>query len=90
MLLRETSLDESRLRRLFPPLAYYSWCAATLIAAARRLLLDPLEIGPIRLVGVGFSGLSEIRQEPLFPDLDAWAEPTDTQSAATPTVTTSG
>ena len=33
MLLRETSLDESRLRRLFPPLAYYSWCAATLIAA---------------------------------------------------------
>ena len=40
--------------------------------AARRLLLDPLEVGPIRLVGVGFSGLSEVRQESLFPDLELW------------------
>ncbi|KAA1250590.1 DNA polymerase IV [Mycobacterium simiae] len=44
--------------------------AGALIAVARRLLLDPLEIGPIRLLGVGFSGLSEVRQESLFPDLD--------------------
>ncbi|MCF6385934.1 DNA polymerase IV [Mycobacterium sp. MBM] len=43
--------------------------ATQLIATARRLLLDPLEIGPIRLVGVGFSGLSDVRQESLFPDL---------------------
>ena len=45
-----------------------------LIAMARRLLLDPLEIGPIRLVGVGFSGLSDVRQESLFPDLELVAE----------------
>jgi DNA polymerase-4 len=37
---------------------------------ARRLLLDPHEIGPIRLLGVGFSGLSDVRQESLFPDLE--------------------
>jgi DNA polymerase IV len=41
-----------------------------LIAVARRLLLDPREIGPIRLLGVGFSGLSDVRQESLFPDLE--------------------
>ncbi|MGV7697752.1 DNA polymerase IV [Mycobacterium kansasii] len=44
--------------------------AGALIAVARRLLLDPIEIGPIRLLGVGFSGLSEVQQESLFPDLD--------------------
>jgi DNA polymerase IV len=43
---------------------------ATLIATARRLLLDPVEVGPIRLLGVGFSGLSEVRQESLFPELE--------------------
>lgn len=43
---------------------------AALIATARRLLLDPVEIGPIRLLGVGFSGLSDVLQESLFPDLD--------------------
>ncbi|MGU3499114.1 DNA polymerase IV [Mycobacterium sp. C31M] len=51
-------------------LPYASTDAATLVATARRLLLDPLEVGPIRLVGVGFSGLSEVQQESLFPDLD--------------------
>ncbi len=55
-------------------LPYATTDAATLIATARRLLLDPLEIGPIRLVGVGFSGLSEVRQESLFPDLELMAE----------------
>jgi DNA polymerase-4 len=44
--------------------------AGTLIAVARRLLLDPLQIGPIRLLGVGFSGLSDVHQESLFPDLE--------------------
>ena len=43
---------------------------ATLIATARRLLLDPVEVGPIRLLGVGFSGLSDVRQESLFPELE--------------------
>ncbi len=51
-------------------LAYATTEASTLIGTARRLLLDPVEIGPIRLVGVGFSGLSDIRQESLFPDLE--------------------
>ena len=55
-------------------LPYATTDAATLIAMARRLLLDPLDIGPIRLVGVGFSGLSEVRQESLFPDLELIAE----------------
>lgn len=51
-------------------LPYATTDAATLIAMARRLLLDPVEIGPIRLVGVGFSGLSEVQQDSLFPDLE--------------------
>jgi DNA polymerase IV len=55
-------------------LPYATTDAATLTATARRLLLDPLEIGPIRLVGVGFSGLSDVRQESLFPDLELVAE----------------
>jgi DNA polymerase IV len=55
-------------------LPYATTDAGTLIAMARRLLLDPVEIGPIRLVGVGFSGLSDVRQESLFPDLDLVAE----------------
>jgi DNA polymerase-4 len=55
-------------------LPYATTDAATLTAMARRLLLDPVDIGPIRLVGVGFSGLSDIRQESLFPDLELAAE----------------
>src|SRR4029078_8089622 len=55
-------------------LPYATTDASTLTAMARRLLLDPVEIGPIRLVGVGFSGLSDVRQESLFPDLELMAE----------------
>jgi DNA polymerase-4 len=51
-------------------LPYATADEATLIATARRLLLDPVQIGPIRLLGVGFSGLSDAQQESLFPDLD--------------------
>ncbi|WP_051139496.1 DNA polymerase IV [Gordonia hirsuta] len=40
-----------------------------LTAAAQRVVLDPLEVGPIRLVGVGYAGLSDIEQVSLFPDL---------------------
>ena len=55
-------------------LPYATADAATLIGTARRLLLDPVEIGPVRLVGVGFSGLSDVMQESLFPDLDQTLE----------------
>jgi DNA polymerase-4 len=55
-------------------LPYATTHAATLIAMARRLLLDPVDIGPIRLVGIGFSGLSDVHQESLFPDLELAAE----------------
>lgn len=51
-------------------LPYATTESATLIATARRLLLDPVTVGPIRLLGVGFSGLSDVRQESLFPELE--------------------
>ena len=37
-----------------------------LTATAQRLALDPQSIGPIRLVGVGYSGLSSVEQYSLF------------------------
>ena len=58
-------------------LPYATADAATLIGTARRLLLDPVEIGPVRLIGVGFSGLSDVLQESLFPDLDQTLEASD-------------
>ncbi|WP_442972703.1 DNA polymerase IV [Rhodococcus sp. G-MC3] len=42
----------------------------TIVAAAQRQALDPVEIGPIRLVGVGLAGLSTVQQGSLFPELD--------------------
>nr|WP_278184942.1 DNA polymerase IV [Mycobacterium talmoniae] len=69
-------------------LPYATTDSAALIAAARRLLLDPQQIGPIRLLGVGFSGLSDVRQESLFPDLD-WASDADATAAPPPGVTAS-
>ncbi|GBG38513.1 DNA polymerase IV [Mycobacterium montefiorense] len=71
-------------------LPYATAEAASLIAVARRLLLDPREIGPIRLLGVGFSGLSDVRQESLFPDLELAAPETEAAhsfEAATETAT---
>lgn len=47
----------------------------TLTAMAHRLLLDPREIGPVRLLGIGFSGLSDVLQESLFPELDQRDDP---------------
>src|SRR5271168_2553633 len=58
-------------------LPYATTDAAALAAMARRLLLDPRQIGPIRLLGVGFSGLSHVLQESLFPDLELAASETD-------------
>ncbi|ORV19092.1 DNA polymerase IV [Mycobacterium celatum] len=63
-------------------LPYATADAAALIALARRLLLDPRQIGPIRLLGVGFSGLSDVLQESLFPDLDLSAETSQADHAA--------
>ncbi|GAC49710.1 DNA polymerase IV [Gordonia aichiensis NBRC 108223] len=48
----------------------------TLTSMARRLAIDPHTVGPIRLVGVGFSGLSAVEQYALFGDADV-APPTD-------------
>ncbi|MFZ2176077.1 MAG: DNA polymerase IV [Rhodococcus sp. (in: high G+C Gram-positive bacteria)] len=41
-----------------------------LVAAAQRQVIDPIELGPVRLVGVGFAGLSSVRQGSLFPELE--------------------
>jgi DNA polymerase-4 len=68
-------------------LPYATADAATLTAMARRLLLDPVEVGPIRLVGVGFSGLSDVRQESLFPDLELAAEEDVSHTRLPPTLT---
>ncbi len=69
-------------------LPYATADAATLIGSARRLLLDPAEIGPVRLLGVGFSGLTEVRQEPLFAEVDAEVEQTTHAAEAAPTAST--
>lgn len=59
-------------------LPYATEDLATLTAAAQRAALDPRELGPVRLVGVGYAGLSAIRQESLFPELDRMgADPAD-------------
>ena len=55
-----------------------------LTAAAYRVMLDPLDIGPVRLVGVGYSGLDDVRQDSLFPGLDA-APDEDDESSPAPT-----
>ncbi len=62
-------------------LPYATADEATLIGTARRLLLDPVDIGPVRLVGVGFSGLSDVLQESLFPDLDQTVEASNSHEA---------
>lgn len=41
-----------------------------LALAARKLVHRPEDIGAIRLVGVGFSGFVDYRQEVLFPELE--------------------
>lgn len=42
----------------------------TLVAMAFRVVRYPREVGPIRLVGVSYSGLEQPRQDVLFPELD--------------------
>ncbi|HET9876254.1 MAG TPA: DNA polymerase IV [Mycobacterium sp.] len=62
-------------------LPYATTDVAALISAAQRLLLDPLQVGPIRLLGVGFSGLTEVRQEPLFSALELEPETSQADQA---------
>src|SRR5271169_29019 len=76
-------------------LPYSTTDAAALAAMARRLLLDPRQVGPIRLLGVGFSGLSDVRQDSLFPDweltmldTDQGADPRHTERDAVAPATT--
>ncbi|WP_209899499.1 DNA polymerase IV [Nocardia goodfellowii] len=61
--------DMSVVTRSFT-LPYATTDLVTLSTAAQRSAIDPAELGPIRLVGVGFGGLSTVRQESLFPELD--------------------
>jgi DNA polymerase-4 len=68
-------------------LPYATTERAVLMSAARRLLLDPVEIGPIRLVGVGFSGFSDTQQASLFPDLDQTESIAETDEAASAVAT---
>jgi DNA polymerase-4 len=65
-------------------LPYATTDAAALAAMARRLLLDPRQIGPIRLLGVGFSGLSSVRQDSLFPDLELTMSDTEAGADSAP------
>ena len=52
-----------------------------LTATAQRQVIDPLELGPIRLVGVGFGGLSAASQGSLFPELDQAVPEADDEAA---------
>nr|WP_069167389.1 DNA polymerase IV [Nocardia altamirensis] len=61
--------DMSIVTRSFT-LPYATEDLTTLATAAQRSAIDPAELGPIRLVGVGYGGLSTVRQESLFPELD--------------------
>lgn len=63
-------------------LPYATVDPAVLAAAAQRSAIDPIELGPVRLVGVGYAGLSTVRQESLFPELDR-GEFADDHSVAT-------
>ncbi|QPK82674.1 DNA polymerase IV [Corynebacterium qintianiae] len=51
-------------------LPYATDDADTLLATAFKLVRYPDEVGPIRLVGVSYSGLEDALQDVLFPELD--------------------
>lgn len=51
-------------------LPYATDDAETLLATAFRLVRYPDEVGPVRLVGVSYSGLEDALQDVLFPELD--------------------
>lgn len=51
-------------------LPYATDDAETLLATAFKLVRYPDEVGPVRLVGVSYSGLEDSLQDVLFPELD--------------------
>ena len=51
-------------------LPYATDDAETLLATAFKLVRYPDKVGPIRLVGVSYSGLEDSLQDVLFPELD--------------------
>lgn len=51
-------------------LPYATDDAETLLATAFKIVRYPGEVGPIRLVGVSYSGLEQTVQDVLFPELD--------------------
>ncbi|PLA13117.1 DNA polymerase IV [Corynebacterium riegelii] len=51
-------------------LPYATDDADTLLATAFKIVRYPDEVGPIRLVGVSYSGLEDTLQDVLFPELD--------------------
>jgi len=55
-------------------LPYATDDAETLCAVAGTIVRYPAETGPVRLVGVGYSGLETARQDVLFPELDRAAQ----------------
>ena len=68
-------------------LGYATDDIATLRKAMQSLARYPAELGPIRLVGVGFSGLESERQDVLFPELDQAVISTETTFEEDTTVT---
>ncbi|GAB2654440.1 DNA polymerase IV [Prescottella soli] len=62
-------------------LPYATTDLQVLTATAQRQVIDPLELGPIRLVGVGYGGLSAASQGSLFPELDQAAPDGDDEEA---------
>ncbi|WP_047259858.1 DNA polymerase IV [Corynebacterium uterequi] len=58
-------------------LAYATDDVEVLIATAFRVTRYPEQVGPVRLVGVSYSGLEAARQDVLFPELDRADAPVD-------------
>ncbi|GGC57507.1 DNA polymerase IV [Hoyosella rhizosphaerae] len=71
-------------------LPYATTDRGVLIATAHKLAADPIDVGPIRLVGVSLSGLTSTQQQVLFPELDVDSEPVGESTANLPTRSWSG
>lgn len=63
-------MNDFRIESRSATLPYATDDAELLHALAVRLTRYPDEVGPIRLVGVGYSGLESSRQDVMFPELD--------------------
>lgn len=63
-------MNDFRIESRSATLPYATDDAELLLALAGKLTRYPDEVGPIRLVGVGYSGLEADRQDVMFPELD--------------------